>query len=100
MLRAIKPMHLREDRLQHNEVQFKVIKPVKAEDTKMKLDVLPVVCLVVLGSWIAMSLMNQSIFLKEALVSSFIIACLLFFRFAGAGSRGERIKRDTNRKNI
>jgi hypothetical protein len=33
----------------------------------------------VLASWIVLSLLNDSLFLREAIASSFIIGCSLFF---------------------
>jgi hypothetical protein len=43
------------------------------------------VTLVVLSGWITASLVNDFLFLKETLVSSFIIVCLLFMKRSDDG---------------
>ena len=43
--------------------------------------------LIVLTAWVTLSLVNDYLFLKEIISSSFIIACLLFLSRTGHSTR-------------
>ena len=53
----------------------------------------PIVTLFVLAAWITASILSDFLFLKEALVSSFIITCLLFQKKSATG-KGEDCGRE------
>ena len=58
----------------------KVVRLNPRDESESRSILFPIVTLFVLAAWITASAVLDSLFLKEALVSSFIITCLLFHR--------------------
>jgi hypothetical protein len=46
--------------------------------------------------WITASIVNDFLLFKEVVASSFIILCLLFFKWSGQDWRGEESPREFN----
>jgi hypothetical protein len=63
----------------------KVVRLNPRDESESRSILFPIVTLFVLAAWITASAVSDSLFLKEALVSSFIITCLLFHRGSARG---------------
>ncbi len=67
----------------HNKKSVKVVQLPTSKKGIMAARTSVVMTLAVLVAWISLSLLNDSLFLKEALVSSFIIGCSVLFNKSG-----------------
>ena len=83
MARALQIKQESNDHAYFQSRQPKVVQLHPVVKSNRRTAVSSVVTLLVLAIWIGTSLLSDSLFLKEALVSSFIIVCLLFFKRAG-----------------
>ena len=66
----------------------KVVRLNPGAQSENRSNMFPIVTLFVLAAWITASVVSDFLFLKEALVSSFIITCLIFQRRSVTG-KGE-----------